>query len=139
MAMKWCAIAICCLATQALAELRSSPVRTIRSITLDEPAIRSLDPTVACGQLRLDEKRVHFFFQHAKPGHRYDYSRAYELGNCSGGATVRFADGRQVKLRIDDGTGWGTTESKRSASYLYCEACIDLLDPDFDFKEEALQ
>ena len=137
MAMKWCAIAICCLAVPAFADAPFAATSPIERITIRKGAVKSEDPNISCSRLRIDEKRVRYFLRHAKPSIQYNYAQGYEIGSCSASAAVRFKGGRQVELTIDSGTGWGTTENKRSIAYLYCEECTDLLDPDFDFKEPA--
>lgn len=135
MAMKWCLAVAFGFAVAAFADTRSKPV--IERITIPVSAAKSEDPNIHCDSLRIDEKRVRYFLRHARPSSQFNYARAYETGSCSASAVVRFKGGREFRLAIDDGTGWGTTESKRSMSYLYCEACTDLLEPDFDFKEPA--
>lgn len=134
MVNKWGAIALFCIVSHALADVGESLDQQIQSIMTSKTAARSLDPTINCSGLRLDEKRVRFFLLHAKASSRHNYAQAYENGNCSASATVRFKGGRQIRLELDDGTGWGTAVDRRSTTYLYCEKCADLLDLDFEFK-----
>jgi hypothetical protein len=129
-------LVLCALAVPVLAE--AAPARgqaAVERITIAQGTARSEDPAVDCGALRIDERRVRYFLRHAQPSTRHNYAQAYESGSCGASATVHYRDGRQVRLAIDDGTGWGTTSDRRSTTYLYCEQCTDLLEPDFGFKE----
>ncbi len=125
------------LSTPAFADAGALHANAIERITIRDGTAKSEDPRIHCDSLRIDEKRARYFLRHARPSSQFNYARAYETGSCGASAVVRFKGGREFRLAIDDGTGWGTTESKRSVSYLYCEACTDLLEPDFDFKEPA--
>ncbi|MBK0115307.1 MULTISPECIES: hypothetical protein [unclassified Delftia] len=125
------------LSTPAFADAGARPANAIERITIRDGTAKSEDPRIHCDSLRIDEKRARYFLRHARPSSQFNYARAYETGSCSARAVVRFKGGRQVNLTIDSGTGWGTTENKRSIAYLYCEECTDLLDPDFAFKEMA--
>ena len=125
------------LSTPAFADAGARPANAIERITIRDGTAKSEDPRIHCDSLRIDEKRARYFLRHARPSSQFNYAHAYETGSCSARAVVRFKGGRQVNLTIDSGTGWGTTENKRSIAYLYCEECTDLLDPDFAFKELA--
>lgn len=125
------------LSTPAFADAGALHANAIERITIRDGTAKSEDPRIHCDSLRIDEKRARYFLRHAKPSSQFNYAHAYETGSCSARAVVRFKGGRQVNLTIDNGTGWGTAENKRSIAYLYCEECTDLLDPDFAFKELA--
>ncbi|MCO5336915.1 hypothetical protein [Delftia tsuruhatensis] len=125
------------LSTPAFADAGARPANAIERITIRDGTAKSEDPRIHCDSLRIDEKRARYFLRHAKSSSQFNYAHAYETGSCSARAVVRFKGGRQVNLTIGSGTGWGTTENKRSIAYLYCEECTDLLDPDFAFKEPA--
>lgn len=125
------------LSTPAFADAGALHANAIERITIRDGTAKSEHPRIHCDSLRIDEKRARYFLRHARPSSQFNYARAYETGSCSASAVVRFKGGRQVNLTIDSGTGWGTTENKRSIAYLYCEECTDLLDPDFAFKELA--
>ena len=138
MKTKCCFMALCVgLSTPAFADADARPANAIERITIRDGSAKSEDPRIHCDSLRIDEKRARYFLRHAKSSSQFNYAHAYETGSCSARAVVRFKGGRQVNLTIDSGTGWGTTENKRSIAYLYCEECTDLLDPDFAFKEPA--
>jgi hypothetical protein len=133
MGMKhWSALALTCLATAAAADVAGP---RIQRIVVGDAAAKSLDPAVECGSLRVDAKRARYFLRHAKPSIEHNYRQAYERGSCSASVTVRYHDGEQVRLTIDDGTGWGTAVQNQATTYLYCDRCEDVLEPDFDFKE----
>ena len=125
------------LSTPAFADAGARHANAIERITIRDGTAKREDPRIHCDSLRIDEKRARYFLRHAKSSSQFNYAHAYETGSCSARAVVRFKGGRQVNLTIDSGTGWGTTENKRSIAYLYCEECTDLLDPDFAFKEPA--
>ncbi|MPT51915.1 MULTISPECIES: hypothetical protein [Delftia] len=125
------------LSTPAFADAGARHANAIERITIRDGTAKSEAPRIHCDSLRIDEKRARYFLRHAKSSSQFNYAHAYETGSCSARAVVRFKGGRQVNLTIDSGTGWGTTENKRSIAYLYCEECTDLLDPDFAFKEPA--
>jgi hypothetical protein len=123
------------LSTPAFADAGARPAKAIERITIRDGTAKSEDPSIHCDSLRIDEKRVRYFLRHAEPSIQHNYAQAYEIGSCSASAAVRLQGGRKADLTIDSGTGWATLEDKRSITYLYCEACIHLLEPDFDFKE----
>jgi len=138
--MKCCVIVLCCLITPVFTgdgPPKRKPVfpEPIERITITEPGAKvDFHPEIKyCGSSRIDERRVRYFLRHAQSSTDYNYRQALLVGNCSADAVVRFKGGRQIRLSVEDGTGWGRAGEGRSATYLVCEQCDDLLDPKFVF------
>ncbi|WP_225981100.1 hypothetical protein [Paracidovorax avenae] len=109
----------------------------IRKITIERPAAQArFAPEVDCRGLALDARRVKFFLQHAALTDSGSYRRNAILDDCSADATVVFSDGRTVTVSIDSGTGWGAVSRGQRSRFLACEACVDILQPDFSFDPE---
>nr|WP_230681309.1 hypothetical protein [Paracidovorax cattleyae] len=105
----------------------------IRKIVIERPAAQArFAPDVDCRGLALDARRVKSFLRHAALTDSGSYRRNAILDDCSADATVVFSDGRTATVSIDSGTGWGTVSLGRSR-FLACDACVDILQPDFNF------
>lgn len=129
MGMKhWSALALACLAMAVAAD---AAVPRIQRIVVGAAPLKSQDPAVDCGSLRIDARRARYFLRHARPSSEHNYRQAYDNGNCSASVGVRYQDGGQMRLTIDDGTGWGTAVENSATTYLYCAQCEDLLEPGF--------
>ncbi|WP_244883848.1 hypothetical protein [Paracidovorax oryzae] len=116
---------------------RSFAHAKIQKIAIERPAAQArFAPEVDCRGLVLDARRVKFFLQHAALTDSGSYRRNAILDDCSADATVVFSDGRTVTVSIDSGTGWGAVSRGQRSRFLACEACVDILQPDFPFDPE---
>ncbi|WP_375575864.1 hypothetical protein [Paracidovorax oryzae] len=106
----------------------------IQKIVIQRPAAQArFAPEVDCRGLALDARRVKFFLQHAALTDSGSYRRNAILDDCSADASVVFSDGRTATVSIDSGTGWGAVSHGQRSRFLACEACVDILQPDFPF------
>ncbi|WP_234383885.1 hypothetical protein [Paracidovorax avenae] len=113
---------------------RSFAHAKIQKIVIERPAAQArFAPEVDCRGLALDARRVRFFLQHAALTDSGSYRRNAILDDCSADATVVFSNGRTVTVSIDSGTGWGAVSRGQRSRFLACEACVDILQPDFPF------
>ncbi|BFO55511.1 hypothetical protein AVXHC19_23140 [Acidovorax sacchari] len=126
--------ALCALEAKAGTEKPPFAHAKIQKIFIERPAAQArFAPEVDCRGLALDARRVKFFLQHAALTDSGSYRRNAILDDCSADANVVFSDGRTATVSIDSGTGWGAVSHGQRSRFLACEACVDILQPDFPF------
>lgn len=121
------------------AQVRPYADAKVRKVVIERSAAQArFAPEVDCRGLALDARRVRFFLAHAVATDSGEYRRNAVLDDCSADARVVFSDGRSATVSIDSGTGWGAVSRGLRSEFLACDACVDILQPDFAFDPRRL-
>ncbi len=121
------------------AEVRPYAHAKVRKVVIERSAAQArFAPEVDCKGLALDARRVRFFLAHAVRTDSGGYRRNAVVDDCSADARVVFSNGRSATVSIDSGTGWGAVSRGQRSEFLACDACVDILQPDFPFDARRL-
>lgn len=120
-------------------EVRPYAHAKVRKVVIERATAQArFAPEVDCKSLALDARRVRFFLAHAVATDSREYRRNAVVDDCSADARVVFSDGRSATVSIDSGTGWGAVSRGHRSEFLACDACVDILQPDFPFDPRRL-
>lgn len=116
----------CSMGTELMPPLCPVDVPRIRTIRIVENASKSpaeTDPSVSCGQFRVDEQVVRRYFALARSTNENDAHHTLDYSPCQAAGDIVFENGQSGRWTLSQARSGTLTVTGREPLILYCPDC----------------